>query len=128
MVIVLQQPLLTDPSIRVDPIRRPYLPAKAFAVRLLLAVMLLFVQHGAVLHAYSHFGLVPDPYAIGDTTQPAQGCDVGVVHAALDGDPPSTVTLFSTRFALPVPQSAAVTAFTPLSLRSFQSRAPPARA
>jgi hypothetical protein len=99
------------------------------AARLLLALVLLWAQHGALAHAYSHFGLVPDPYAVGDgSTPPAQGCDLGVVHAALDGDPPSCAVLQTAPFAAPIPSALFVTAVTPLSVRCFNSRAPPTRA
>jgi hypothetical protein len=90
--------------------------------------VLLLSQHGALLHAYSHFGIVPDPYAIGDTqAPPAQGCDLGVVHAALDGDPPNTAAVLAPQLPPSVAAEVAVTAFTPLLLRSFETRAPPTR-
>jgi hypothetical protein len=101
----------------------------ALLVRLGLLLVLLFAQHGALLHAYSHFGLVPDPYAAGEgRLPPAQGCDLGVVHAALDGDLPSAAALCAATFAVPASATLSLTAFTPLSLRPFHSRAPPARA
>ena len=101
---------------------------KAFAAHLALAAMLLLLQHGALLHAYSHFGIVPDPYATsGSHSPPAQGCDMGVVHAALDGDPPSWAGLLVVGFVPPVVGHRTFTAFHPLSLAHFHSRAPPAR-
>ena len=94
-----------------------------------LALVLLLAQHGALRHVYSHFGVVPDPYATGDThAPPAQGCDLGIVHATLDCDPPSAFALLPVRFGFPAPLSVFVTAFTPLSLHWFHSRAPPAQA
>ena len=96
--------------------------------RLALLLVLLCMQHGALLHAYSHFGLVPDPYATGDGhAPPAQGCDLGVVHAALDGDLPSSLLLHIATLAVPAPSPLSVTAVTPLSPRFFHSPAPPAR-
>jgi len=105
------------------------LRSQALLVRLGLLFVLVLVQHGALQHAYSHFGLVPDPYATGDGhAPPAQGCDLGVVHAALDGNLPSSTAHCAVTFAVPAPSPHSVTAFTPLSLRAFHSRAPPARA
>ncbi len=109
--------------------RRAYSPrSQALLARLGLVLVLLFAQHGALLHAYSHFGIVPDPYATpGSHSPPAQGCDMGVVHAALDGDPPSWAGLLVAEFAPPVVGHRAFTPFHPLSLVHFHSRAPPAR-
>jgi hypothetical protein len=101
---------------------------RTLSARLLLAIVLLFAQHGALLHAYSHFGIVPDPYASpGSHPPPAQGCDLGVVHAALDGDPPSCVVLLVVAFAPPVGGYGTFTAFHPVSFIPFLSRAPPVR-
>ena len=98
-----------------------------FAARLLLAAVLLFAQHGALQHAYSHFGLVPDPYAQRDShAPPALGCDLGVVHAALDGNPPISARVLVVQSAPPVAAAYAVTPFHPLPVLCFQSRAPPA--
>jgi hypothetical protein len=97
--------------------------------RLALLLVLLCMQHGALQHAYSHFGLIPDPYATGgENAPPAQSCDLGVVHAALDGNPPNSVALGTATVASPAPSLFPVTAVSPLSPRFFQSRAPPTRA
>ena len=97
--------------------------------RLGLALVLVLTQVGALRHAYSHFGIVPDPYAVGEThTPPVQGCDLGVVHAALDGDPPSATMVLLLRIPPEVPTTVAVASFIPRLVPSFQSRAPPARA
>jgi hypothetical protein len=98
----------------------------AVAARVLLVAVLLFAQQGALKHAYSHFGLVPDPYAQNDSqTPPGLGCDLGVVHAALDGDPPSGARLLVVQFAPSVGAVAAFTPFHPAPVLCFQSRAPP---
>jgi hypothetical protein len=102
---------------------------KGFAAHLALAAMLFLLQQGALQHAYSHFHIVPDPYAAGDShTPPAHGCDMGAVHAALDGDPPSCATLLVLTSAPPVAAEPAVARFDPPSVICCRSRAPPARA
>jgi hypothetical protein len=101
--------------------------SQALLVRLGLLLVLVLTQHGALQHAYSHFGLVPDPYAQRDPhVPPALGCDLGVVHAALDGNPPISARVLVVQSALPVAAAYAVTPFHPLSVLCFQSRAPPA--
>lgn len=101
---------------------------KRWTARSLLALALLFAQHGALWHAYSHFGLTPDPYATGDGhAPPTHGCELGVVHAALEGSPPSSAMPCAVTLAAPTPATLSAAAFTPLPLRSFHSRAPPAR-
>jgi hypothetical protein len=108
---------------------RVLLCPKAFAAHLVLVALLFFLQQGALQHAYAHFGLVSDPYATGDShTPPAQGCDLGAVHAALDGSPTSAATLLSPPLEPAVAAEPAVTGFDPQPVLTFQSRAPPARA
>lgn len=109
--------------------RTRLLRSQALLLRLGLLCVLGFAQHGALQHVYSHFGIVADPYAAGDGhTPPMQGCDLGVVHAALDGELPASIALCTVTFGVPVPPPHFVTAFTPHPLHSFHSRAPPARA
>jgi hypothetical protein len=107
---------------------RVSLPTKTFT-RLLLAAVLVFAQHAALLHAYSHFGIVPDPYRSSDGHHaPTQGCELGVVHAALDGELPSSIAVIRTPLAVSLPAAIPIAGFTPQFLRAFLSRAPPARA
>jgi hypothetical protein len=107
--------------------RTHLIPSQALLIRLGLLLVLLTMQRGALLHAYSHFGIVPDPYATGDRhVPPAQGCDLGVVHAALEGDPLSCAPLLALEYLPPVTAVPAVTCFDRPSVLSFRSRAPPA--
>ncbi len=100
---------------------------RALLVRLGMLLTLLCVQHGALQHAYSHFGLVPDPYAVSDRgAPPAQACDFGIAHAALDANPPSSILFCTLGGVAPLATLFFVSAFTPRALPAFDSRAPPA--
>lgn len=108
------------------PMRPTRLSCGALFARLGLLLVLLCAQHGALLHAYSHFGLVPDPYAVGDrNAPPAEACDLGIVHCALDASPPSLTLDFPSGAAAPLALRYLACAFTPRALPAFHSRAPP---